>query len=52
MKCNYSDEQLMQLTEYYISFENMKNNKAINRESDIAKMEAFHGKKRPDTEFT
>lgn len=51
LKCEYSDEQLMELTEY-ISFKSMKNNKAINRESDIAKMEAVHGRKRPDAGFT
>lgn len=51
LKCDYSDEQLMELTEYS-SFKSMKNNKAVNRESDIAKMETVHGKKRPDAGFT
>lgn len=46
----YNDEQLKELTEY-VSFEKMKNNKATNREEDIARLEDFHKGKRPDKEF-
>lgn len=51
LNCNYSDEQLKELTEF-ISFDNMKQIKSINREDDVVKMESLHGKKRPDADFT
>lgn len=51
LECKYTDEQLIELTEYS-SFDNMKKNKAINREEDIIRTENIHGKMRPDVEFT
>lgn len=51
MERNYTDEQLKQLIEF-ISFENMKNNKAVNREEDLIEMEEFAGKKRLDATFS
>ncbi|KAJ6643608.1 Amine sulfotransferase [Pseudolycoriella hygida] len=49
--CCYTDEQLKVLTEF-VSFKNMKKNKAINREEDVARMEEKFGKKRPNPGFT
>lgn len=49
--CNYTDEQLKELTEY-VSFNNMKKNKAINREDDLKSMEKQLNENRPDSEFT
>lgn len=51
LQFSHSDEQLKELTEY-ISFDNMKKIKTINREEDIAQMERLLGKKRPDAGFT
>lgn len=51
LECKYTDEQLKKLTEY-ISFDNMKKNKAVNREEDVIRMENLHAKKRFDNEYT
>lgn len=48
--CNYTNDQLNQLADY-VSFEKMKNNKSVNRQSDVDRMEHFYGKQRPDTDF-
>lgn len=49
--CSYTDHQLKELTEY-VSFDNMKKNKAINREDDLKSMEKQLNKERPDANFT
>lgn len=51
LQCSHSDEQLKELTEF-ISFDNMKKIKSINREGDVAEMERLVGKNRPDSNFT
>ncbi|KAG4072851.1 hypothetical protein HA402_002594 [Bradysia odoriphaga] len=50
LNCDYSDDQLKELTEF-ISFDNMKKIKTINREADVAEMERLLGKNRPDANF-
>lgn len=50
LDCNYSDDQLTELTEY-VSFNNMCRNSAVNREMDVLTMEKHLGKNRPDPQY-
>lgn len=50
LECNYTDQQLMELTEY-VSFENMRKIQTINRDGYIASMERHIGKTRPDAGY-
>lgn len=48
---HYTDEQLKQLIDF-ISFENMKKNRAVNREEDLVEMQECAGKKALDPTFS
>lgn len=50
LECKYTDQQLMELKEY-VSFDNMRKIKTINRENYVASIEKHVGKTRPDAEF-
>ena len=47
----YTDDQLNGLIEF-ISFDNMRQNSAINRENTVVEMEILSGKKRFDATYT
>lgn len=51
LECNYTDEWLMQLTEF-VSFTNMKNNKVLNKENWLKHTEHTFGVNRLDSTFT
>lgn len=50
LECSYNDDQLKQLTQF-ISFNNMKNIRTINREKWLEQVEKDIGKKRPDQSY-
>lgn len=51
LKCNYTDKQIKDLTEF-TSFDNMRKNKSLSREDDVVRMEKDEGKKRLDPSYT